>query len=219
MLIGEKLTAKFCVCVLVLTIFDDSGLYVEVILQTGRRLEQWSREPETTMAAYNLFGLVPGEDRLFANTILLRLADAFKLGDKHTKLAVVRIFLSEYRNRDKKKNKGNKGILSKDRVHNQLELLTRVKVVFDTGDLESRALALALFGCWADFAKDSAQIRYLILSSLVSSHVFEVRSVAICLVSLHVTIISIFLQLYVIFIIIIFYNPQCVCVLVCAQNF
>lgn len=152
------------------------SLYVEVILQTGRRLEQWSREPETTMAAYNLFGLVPGADRLFANTILLRLADAFKLGDKHTKLAVVRIFLSEYRNRDKKKNKGNKGILSKDRLHNQLELLTRVKVVFDTGDLESRALALALFGCWADFAKDSAQIRYLILSSLVSSHVFEVKA-------------------------------------------
>lgn len=154
----------------------ESGLSIETILQTGPRLERWSREPEPTMAVYNMFGLVPGEDRLFANTILLRLADAFRLGDKHTKFAVVRIFLSEYRHRvKKKKSKGHKGILSKVRVQNQLELLTRVKVVFDTGDVESRALALALFGCWADFAKDSAQIRYLILSSLVSSHVLEVR--------------------------------------------
>ncbi len=58
----------------------DSGLSIETILQTGPRLERWSREPEPTMAVYNMFGLVPGEDRLFANTILLRLADAFRLG-------------------------------------------------------------------------------------------------------------------------------------------
>ena len=156
----------------------NSGQPVEAILQIGPRLEHWSREPEPSMAVYDMFGLVPGEDRLFANTILLRLADAFRLGDKHTKLAIVRIFLSEYRNHDKKnKSKGKKGILSKARLHNQLELLTRVKDVFDTGEVESRALALALFGCWADFAKDSAQIRYVILSSLVSSHVLEVRLV------------------------------------------
>ncbi|KAE7995896.1 hypothetical protein FH972_000659 [Carpinus fangiana] len=153
------------------------GLSIETILQTGPRLERWSREPEPTMAVYNMFGLVPGEDMLFANAILLRLADAFRFGDKHTKFAVVRIFLSEYRHRDKKKkSKGRKGILSKVMVQNHLELLTRIKVVFDTGDVESRALALALFGCWADFAKDSAQIRYLILSSLVSSHVLELKA-------------------------------------------
>ncbi|KAK7845973.1 integrator complex subunit 7 [Quercus suber] len=153
------------------------GQPVEAILQIGPRLEHWSREPEPSMAVYDMFGLVPGEDRLFANTILLRLADAFRLGDKHTKLAIVRIFLSEYRNHDKKnKSKGKKGILSKARPHNHLELLTRVKDVFDTGEVESRALALALFGCWADFAKDSAQIRYVILSSLVSSHVLEVKA-------------------------------------------
>lgn len=156
----------------------NSGQPVEAILQIGPRLEHWSREPEPIMAVYDMFGLVPGEDRLFANTILLRLADAFRLGDKDTKLAIVRIFLSEYRNHDKKnKSKGKKGILSKARPHNHLELLTRVKDVFDTGEVESRALALALFGCWADFAKDSAQIRYVILSSLVSSHVLEVRLV------------------------------------------
>ncbi|KAI5436368.1 hypothetical protein KIW84_022733 [Lathyrus oleraceus] len=36
--------------------------------------------------------------------------------------------------------------------------------------------ALVLFGCWADFANDNAQIRYLILSSLVSPHDCEVKA-------------------------------------------
>ncbi|XP_041028230.1 uncharacterized protein LOC121268164 [Juglans microcarpa x Juglans regia] len=152
-------------------------LCVEAILRTGSRLEHWSREPKPTMAVYKMFGLVPGEDRLFANTILLRLADAFRLGGKHIKLAIVRIFLAEYRHRGKKKKiKENKGILSMATVHNHVELLRRVKIVFDTGDAELRALALALFGCWADFANNSAQIRYLILSSLVSSDALEVKA-------------------------------------------
>ncbi|XP_024950916.2 uncharacterized protein LOC102626946 isoform X3 [Citrus sinensis] len=129
------------------------------------------------MVVYNMFGLVPGEERLFANTIFLRLAEAFQLGHKHIRVSIVRVFLSLRRHcRDKKRSKRIKGILSKSRVHNHLELLKRVKIVFDTGDPESRALALVLFGCWADFAKDSAHIRYLVLSSLVSSNVLEVRA-------------------------------------------
>jgi integrator complex subunit 7 len=181
---------------LILRVCHNSGQPVEAILQIGPRLEHWSREPEPSMVVNDMFGLVPGEDRLFANTILLRLADAFRIGDKDTKLAVVKIFLSEYRHRNKrKKSNGNKGILSKARVHNHLELLTRVKVVFDTGDVESKALALALFGCWADFAKDSAQIRYLILSSLVSSHVLEVRLVSSLCVKYLMSSIVLFLQL------------------------
>ena len=62
-------------------------------------------------------------------------------------------------------------------MHNNEELLRRVKDVFEAGDIESRAMALVLFGCWADFAKDSAEIRYLVLSSMVSSYVSEVRLV------------------------------------------
>ncbi|KAF9611110.1 hypothetical protein IFM89_027003 [Coptis chinensis] len=38
------------------------------------------------MRISNIYGLVLGEDRLFANVVLLRLADAFKSGDKHTRL-------------------------------------------------------------------------------------------------------------------------------------
>lgn len=150
----------------------------QAILEFGPRLQRWSREPELTLAAYHMFDLIPGEVRLFSNTILLRLADAFRSGDQHTKLCVVKVFLMEYRHRDKRKGRERyKGLLSKTRVCNHVELLSRVKVVFDNGDAYDKALALVLFGCWADFAKDSAYIRYLVLSSLVSSHLFEVRLV------------------------------------------
>ncbi|KAK6923421.1 hypothetical protein RJ641_011725 [Dillenia turbinata] len=146
----------------------------EAILQIGWRPEQWSREPEPTMSVYNLFNVFPGEDRLFANTILLRLADAFSKGDKHVRIAVVRIFLSEWRHRNKKMRQ--RGILTKNGVNNHLELLRRVKLVYDSGDVESRALSLILLGCWAHFSKDSAEIRYMILSTLVSSDVLEVKA-------------------------------------------
>ncbi|XP_050232717.1 uncharacterized protein LOC126681259 [Mercurialis annua] len=151
------------------------GQAVKAIQQIGARIQQWSTEPKPTMAAYNIFGLVLGEDRLFANTILLRLADVFRLGDRDARRSIAMVFLSEFR-QGKKGRPLYKGILSKDRVHNQVELLKRVKFVFDTGDVESRALAMVLFGCFADFAKDSAHIRYLILSSLVSSEESEVKS-------------------------------------------
>ncbi|MBA0717170.1 hypothetical protein Golax_005007, partial [Gossypium laxum] len=153
------------------------ALAVETILQTGPRLEQWGQEPEATKALCSIFGLVPGEDRLFANAILLRLADAFRFGDKKIRLSVVRIFLTSIRcNRSKKLRKQKRRTFLNSRVYNHEELLRRVKVVFDTGDVESRAMALVLFGCWADFAKDSAEIRYLVLSSMVSSNILEVKA-------------------------------------------
>lgn len=151
------------------------GGTVEAILQIGPRLQLWSGEPESNMAANGMFGLVVGEDKLFANAILLRLADAFVLGNKETRLSIVRVFLSELKHRDKIKHKRYNGLLSKARVPNYLELLKRVKSVFDSGDEESRALTLVLFGCWADFAQDNAQIRYLVLSSLISPHAWLVR--------------------------------------------
>lgn len=153
----------------------DSGGSVEAILRTGQRLEQWNRELEPSLPVYKMFGLIPGENKLFANAILLRLADAFRVGDHNVRDSVIKVFLS-LRSRNKNQLNGgrNYGILSKQRVHNQSQLLSRVKVVYDSGDVDSRALALVLFGCWADFAKDSAEIRYIILSSLVSSHVVEV---------------------------------------------
>ncbi|CAB4273026.1 unnamed protein product [Prunus armeniaca] len=149
------------------------GRSLEAISEISPRLQQLSNEPDPSPAVYHLFDLIPGEDKLFSNAIILRLANAFEFGDKHTRVCIVKAFLFEYRKRDKRKE--YKGVLCKTRVHMQAELLRRVKVVFDSGDVEDRALALGLFGCWAHFAEQSASIRYLVLSSLVSSHVSEVQ--------------------------------------------
>ncbi|XP_010439618.1 PREDICTED: uncharacterized protein LOC104723023 [Camelina sativa] len=150
---------------------------VEAILETGEKLEQWSKEPESVIAVYNLFGLVPEEDRLFSNTILLRLVDGFCVGDKIVKLAVVRVFKSMFKlSRRKNVCESATWFLSKARVYNHLELLKRVKNVYDKGDTETKALALILFGCWRDFASEFAPVRYLIFTSMVSSHELEVRS-------------------------------------------
>ncbi|XP_058092824.1 uncharacterized protein LOC131239237 isoform X2 [Magnolia sinica] len=151
------------------------GQPIESVLQIGPKLQQWSREPTISMAISNMFGLVQGEDRLFANAILLRLADAFRSGDNHMRACVLKVFLSELKNRSKKGKLYN-GILAKERVPNYIELLKRVKIVFDTGDVKSRALALRLLGCWADLAKDSAEIRHMILSTLESRHFLEVKA-------------------------------------------
>jgi len=149
---------------------------VEVILETGEKLQQWSKEPEPGTAVYSLFGLVPEEDSLFFNTILLRLVDAFCFGDKLVKVAVVRVFMSVFKlSRGKSKSDCGTWFLSKAKVHNHLEMLKRVKSVYDKGDTEAKALALILFGCCRDFASEFAPVRYLIFTSMVSSHDLEVN--------------------------------------------
>ncbi|KAG2318443.1 hypothetical protein Bca52824_011656 [Brassica carinata] len=150
---------------------------VEAILETGEKLKQWSKEPEPAVSVYNLFGLIPEEDKLFYNTILLRLVDAFCFGDKFVKVAVVRVFMSMLKlSRWKNQSGCATWFLSKAKVHNHLEMLKKMKSVYDKGDSEAKALALILFGCWRDFASEFAPVRYLIFTSLVSSHDLEVRS-------------------------------------------
>ncbi|XP_064954126.1 uncharacterized protein LOC135606798 isoform X3 [Musa acuminata AAA Group] len=148
---------------------------IRAIEQMGPILQKWSTEPNITRAIADMYDLEPGEDRLFANTILLRLADAFMRGDNYTRRCIVKVFLFEL-TRISKEGKRYNGILAKRRVPNSIELLKRVKVVYDTGDTEAKALALRLFGCWADFAKDSAHIRYIILLSLQSSNISQVKA-------------------------------------------
>ncbi|KAK4423236.1 hypothetical protein Salat_1906400 [Sesamum alatum] len=148
------------------------GKSMEALEEIGRRLERWNSESELRIAEYSMFGLIPGEDKLFLNAIFLRLADAFRLGDKQIKNGVVKLFLRM----KKRRKRSGEGILSKGKLENYLELLSRVKEVFDKGDAEERALALVLFGCWAYFAKNCADIRYIILSSLVSGDVLEVKA-------------------------------------------
>ncbi|XP_020241992.1 uncharacterized protein LOC109820275 isoform X2 [Asparagus officinalis] len=148
---------------------------LEAISQIGPRLNQWSKEPIVTFGVSSIYGLVPGEDRLFANTILLRLAEAFGSGDNATRRGIVKIFMAELK-RILKEGRKYDGILSKERVPNYVEMIKRVKKAFDGGDLEAKVLALRLFGCWVDLAKDSVQIRYMILLSLQSLDVSEVKA-------------------------------------------
>ncbi|KAJ0492770.1 putative integrator complex subunit 7 [Helianthus annuus] len=156
---------------------NNSGKRTEAIQETGARLEWWNTEPELSMAEYDMFGLIPGEDKLFANAILLRLADTFVSGDKHTKLCVVKMFLSEFKHRKtKSSNRNDKGFFSKHNIPNHLELLRRIKLCFNSGDEEVRAMSLVLFGCWSDFSKDNAEIRYLVFSCIVSCRVLEVKA-------------------------------------------
>ncbi|KAL2537231.1 ARM repeat superfamily protein [Forsythia ovata] len=153
------------------------GKSIEAIKEIGSRLEWWNRDSKLTVAEYKIFGLIPGEDKLFLNAIFLRLVDAFRLGDKDIKSCIIKIFLSLRRKRRRSSVKdADCGILSKGKLENCMEFLRRVKVVFDTGDVEERAMALVLFGCWADFAKDVADIRYIVLSSLVSDDAYEVKA-------------------------------------------
>lgn len=149
------------------------GRCVEVIEQIGYKLQQWSREPSITIPISDMYNLVPGEERLFANAILLRLADTFRCGDNHTRGYILKTFLLESKNLIKM-GKRYDGILAKRRVPNYVELLKRIKTVFDTGDAEAKAVSLRLFGCCADLAKDSAEIRYVILLSLQSSNDSEI---------------------------------------------
>ncbi|KAK6146559.1 hypothetical protein DH2020_020428 [Rehmannia glutinosa] len=146
------------------------GKSTEALEEIGKRLEWWTSESELSFAEFRMFGLIPGEDKLFLNAIFLRLADAFRLGNKQVKSGVVKLFL-----RMKRRKRDGEGILSKGKLENYLELLSRVKEAFYKGDVEDRALALRLFGCWANFAKDCADIRYILLSSLVSGDVLEMR--------------------------------------------
>ncbi|KAL6543947.1 hypothetical protein OROGR_010444 [Orobanche gracilis] len=170
------------------------GKSIEALEEIGRRLEWWNSESELSSAEYRMFGLIPGEDKLFLNAIFLRLADAFRLGNKQIKSGVVKLFMRMGRRR--KRDRG--GILSEGKLENYLELLRRVKEVFDKGDAEERALALLLFGCWAYFAKDCADIRYTVLSSLVTGNVREVKAAlfaAGCLSELSDDFANVFLEI------------------------
>ncbi|GFP92553.1 integrator complex subunit 7 [Phtheirospermum japonicum] len=149
------------------------GKSIEALEEIGKQLNWWNSESELSSAEYRMFGLIPGEDKLFLNSIFLRLADAFRLGNKHFKIAVVKLFL---RIKKKRRKRDGEGILSKGKLENHLELLSRVKEVFDKGDAEERALTLLLFGAWASFSKDCADIRYTVLSSLVTGDIREVKA-------------------------------------------
>ncbi|PKU74431.1 hypothetical protein MA16_Dca003634 [Dendrobium catenatum] len=168
------------------TSFASSGSYntagcctachrIEAIKRIGHKLQQWSMEPSITLAISDVYDMVPGEDILFANTIILRLADAFCNGDIEVRRCILKVFLVELQHITKK-GKNYDGILARKRVPNHLELLKRLLTVYDSGDLEAKCLTLRMFGCWACLATDSSHICFLIHKSMQSNHDLEVKA-------------------------------------------
>ncbi|KAF8762139.1 hypothetical protein HU200_009683 [Digitaria exilis] len=124
-----------------------------------------SPAPAPVASAY---GVLPGEARVFAETMLLRLATEFRTAaDGAMRARVVRTLLAAA---------GGRGVLVGARVAEPEQLLRRVKVVYDTGSARDKALALRVFGCLAEVAEDSVHVRSLILSSLGASSALEVKA-------------------------------------------
>ena len=64
-------------------------------------------------------------------------------------------------------------MLLEARVANHLELLKRMKFVFDSGELKSKGLALVLFSCWADVDERQDEVNEVIQEKGFPSKVDE----------------------------------------------
>jgi integrator complex subunit 7 len=142
-----------------------AGTRVRALDAAGPRLRQLCACPTAPAPVASAFGVLPWEARVFAETMLLRLASEFRNADGAMRARIVRALLSAA---------GGRGVLAGARVAERDQLLRRVKVVYDAGSARDRALALRVFGCLAEVSKDSVHVRSLILSSLGASSALEV---------------------------------------------
>ncbi|KAL5228225.1 hypothetical protein ABZP36_016490 [Zizania latifolia] len=139
------------------------------------RLRDLGASPAVPAAVASAFGVLPAEPRLFAQTMVLRLATEFRSADNVVRARIVRSLLIEYRELATK-GRAYDGALARPRVAEPDQVLRRVKAVYDTGCPQARALALRMFGCLAHLAEDSVHVRSLLLSSLSSSSAAEAKA-------------------------------------------
>ena len=142
---------------------------VRAVDAAGPRLRQLCTCGTAPAPVASAYGVLPGEARVFAETMLLRLATEFRTDDGAMRARIIKTLLN---------TATGPGALAGARVAEPDQLLRRVKVVYDTGNKRDRALALRVFGCFcfADIAKDSVHVRALILSSLGASGALEVST-------------------------------------------
>ncbi|WVZ71879.1 hypothetical protein U9M48_020411 [Paspalum notatum var. saurae] len=140
---------------------------VRALDAAGPRLRQLCSCTTAPPPIASAYGVLPGEARVFAETMLLRLATEFRTADGAMRARIVRTLLAAA---------GGRGALAGARVAEPDQLLRRVKAVYDTGSARGRALALRLFGCLADIARDSVHVRSLVLSSLGATDALEVKA-------------------------------------------
>ncbi|KAK3160083.1 hypothetical protein QOZ80_1BG0054990 [Eleusine coracana subsp. coracana] len=139
---------------------------VQALDAAGPRLRKLFASPTIPPPVASAFGVLPDESRLFAETMLLRLATEFRTADGALRARIVRCLLTA----------GGCGGIVGACVAEPDQLLRKVNVVYDTGSARDRALALRVFGCLAGITKDSVHVRSLILSSLSASTALEVKA-------------------------------------------
>ncbi|GJN37749.1 hypothetical protein PR202_gb26735 [Eleusine coracana subsp. coracana] len=143
-----------------------SATRVQALDAAGPRLRKLFASPTIPPPVASAFGVLPDESRLFAETMLLRLATEFRTADGALRARIVRCLLTA----------GGCGGIVGACVAEPDQLLRKVNVVYDTGSARDRALALRVFGCLAGITKDSVHVRSLILSSLSASTALEVKA-------------------------------------------
>uniref|UniRef100_A0A0E0JD29 Integrator complex subunit 7 n=1 Tax=Oryza punctata TaxID=4537 RepID=A0A0E0JD29_ORYPU len=127
------------------------------------------RELGASPAAASALGVLPSEPRLFAHTILLRLATHFTTAHNAVRARILRALLLAY--------DGSLPITCVAPPESQHQLLlTRVKAAYDAGCPHARALALRMFGCLAHLAHHSLHLRSLLLSTFSSSNAPQVKA-------------------------------------------
>uniref|UniRef100_A0A0D9Y4D3 Integrator complex subunit 7-like C-terminal domain-containing protein n=1 Tax=Oryza glumipatula TaxID=40148 RepID=A0A0D9Y4D3_9ORYZ len=136
------------------------------------RLRELGASPPAAVppAVASALGVLPSEPRLFAHTILLRLATHFATADNAVRARILRALLLL----------GLDGSLPMTMAcvaaepQHQVAVLARVKAAYDAGCPRARALALRMFGCLAHLAHHSLHLRSLILSTFSSSNAPQV---------------------------------------------
>jgi hypothetical protein len=68
-------------------------------MKLAPQLMRWSNNSVVTASSANLFKLEPGQDRVFANAILLRLAETFRSGNNFVRVCVLKAFMLEFKSR------------------------------------------------------------------------------------------------------------------------
>lgn len=68
-------------------------------MKLGPQLVRWSHDCVVNASSANLFKLEPGQDRVFANAILLRLAETFRSGNNFVRVCVLKALMLEFKGR------------------------------------------------------------------------------------------------------------------------
>ncbi|XP_037411431.1 uncharacterized protein LOC119274814 [Triticum dicoccoides] len=141
------------------------GTRLKALEAAAPRIRDLAASPAVPAAVASAFGVLPAEPRVFAETMLLRLATEFRAAaDDTVRARIVRALLP-----------------AQDAAWACAEpdqILRKVAAAHGgaAGTPRARELALRMFGCLADLAKDSVHVRSIVLSGLRSSNAAEVKA-------------------------------------------